>query len=557
MNKQPLVKPIKPFIMKKNLYLKASLFGLILLTSFLFLQCSNDKLVPVSKKPNILVILADDLGYGDIQSLNPDSKIPTPILNKLASEGMQFTNAHAPAAVCTPTRYSLLTGRYSWRSDRKKGVTWVWEGPMIEKGQYTIAEMLHHQNYATACVGKWHLGMDWPTTDGLSATMQNEGRNVDYDQPIKNGPIDLGFDYYFGQEVPSFPPHAFIENDHMLIKPTEWLENKEMMGVSGSPPPGIPGAMAPGWRYEDMMYKITDKAIDFIKKHTQNTPDKPFFLYYAMSAPHTPIAPHENFQGKTEVGRYGDYVYEMDYHVGKILNLLDSLDIAENTLVIFSSDNGGVNADGLKYNSKIGDLITNYGHDSNKGLRGMKSDAWEGGHRIPFIVRWPGHVQAGSTSNALISQVDFMATFAAITGAKLPESVAEDSYNMLPLFEGRTPHVRDALVTQSGEGILSIQKNDWKLVLSSGGGGKWNGKGELPYLEIIEGQKIWKNVQLYNTASDISENDNLAGKNPEKLTELIALLKDYIVDGRSTAGKPIYNEKNTLWEEVEWVKQVD
>lgn len=288
-----------------------------------------------SHKPqatNIIFIMADDLGYGDVRSFTPASKIPTPNIDRLASQGLSFRNAHAPAAVCTPTRYSFLTGRYSWRSDRKEGVTWVWEGPMIDSGRFTIGEMLRNRGYHTACIGKWHLGVDWPTTDGLPATLQNQGKNVDYDQPVKNGPVDRGFDYYFGQEVPGFPPHAFIENDRVTVKPSEWLEP----GVAG-----IPGALAPGWRYEDLMYAITDKSIQYIKDQTSNEPERPFFLYFSMSAPHTPIAPHENFEGKTAVGRYGDYVYEMDHHVGRMLDVLDSLGISENTLVIFSSDNGG------------------------------------------------------------------------------------------------------------------------------------------------------------------------------------------------------------------------
>ena len=436
--------------------------------------CFSCKKQEESKQPNIIFIMADDLGYGDVQSLNPASKIRTPFIDKLASQGLSFINAHAPAAVCTPSRYSFLTGRYSWRSKRKRGVTWVWERPMIENGIFTVGQMLRNQGYSTACIGKWHLGVDWPTRDGLPAS----GENVDYDKSIKNGPVDRGFDYYFGQEVPSFPPHAFIENNRMVVKPTEWMDN------SGE---GIAGAMAPGWRYENLMHSLTRKAIKYIKDQTLNVPEKPFFLYFAMTAPHTPIAPHENFEGKTEVGRYGDYVHEMDHHVGRILFVLDSLGITKNTLVIFTSDNGGINEDGLKYSSAVGALVKNYGHNSNGKLRGIKSDAWEGGHRVPFIVRWPGNIKEKSTSDALISHVDMMATFAALTGAQLPGNVAEDSYNMMPLFMGKTTSIREALVAQSGEGILSIQKGDWKLIPCSGGGGKWSGVGELPVVDTAGG----------------------------------------------------------------------
>lgn len=503
---------------------------------------------PEGKKPNIILILADDLGYGDVQFYSPKSKIPTPNINKLASQSLSFMNAHAAASVCTPSRYSILTGRYPWRSHIKKGVIWVWGRPMIDSGRFTIGEMLKDQGYNTACIGKWHLGVDWPTTDGRPATLQNEGRNVDYDKPIKNGPIDRGFDYYFGQLVPSFPPHAFIENDRMVTKPTSRLGKNE---------PGIPGAMAPGWRYEDLMYNITNNALQYIRKQAVNKHKKPFFLYFSMSAPHTPIAPREKFQGKTKVGRYGDYVYEMDYHIGQILNVLDSLDISKNTLVIFSSDNGAVNEDGLKYSSPVGALIKNYGHNSNDGFRGMKSDSWEGGHRMPFIVRWPGHVKANSRSDALISQVDMMATFAALSGAALPEDAAEDSYNILPVFIDGSRDVRQDVVVQSGEGILSIQKRNWKLILCSGGGGKWNPVGSLPVLDTVAGIPLWKNVQLYNLDNDITEENNLIYEQPEKVWELMGLLKQYIVTGRSTPGKSLNKSALKLWPEVEWIKKVE
>lgn len=282
--------------MNNNCIMKKIFLFILIFSSVLCF--SSYKKQQGTQPPNIIFIMVDDLGYGDVQSLNSTSKIPTPNIDRLASEGILFTNAHAPASVCTPTRYSFLTGRYSWRSEMKKGVLWVWDGPLIDKETLTIGQMLQSQGYSTACIGKWHLGIDWPTKDGLPATVQNQGRNVDYDKPIKNGPIDRGFDYYFGQEVPSFPPHAFIENDKVVTKPTEWLQP----GISD-----IRGAMAPGWRYEDLMYSTTDNSIEYIKSQTINKPQSPFFLYFAMSAAHTPIAPHENFQGKTEVGRYGDY----------------------------------------------------------------------------------------------------------------------------------------------------------------------------------------------------------------------------------------------------------
>ena len=500
------------------------------------------------QKPNIIFILADDLGYGDVQALNPDSKIPTPHINSLATQGVLFTNAHSTSSVCSPSRYSFLTGRYSWRTTRKKGVTWVWEGPMIEQGTYTIGQMLKSQGYTTACIGKWHLGLDWPTKDGKPATLQNKGENVDYSKPIQNGPTAHGFDYYFGQEVPSFPPHAFIENDMVNVEPTEhW---------PASQAGGIEGAMAPGWRYEDQMGTLTAKAVQFIKHQTLTDRKKPFFLYFPLSAPHTPISPHEKFLGKTAVGRYGDFVFEMDYHIGSVIRLVDSLGISKNTLIIVTSDNGGVNEDGNKYVGAVGSLVKKYGHNSSNSLRGIKSDAWEGGHRIPFIVQWKGQVPKNVSSNILISQVDMMATFAAIAGVKLPEEVGEDSYNILPMLKDPSrKNRREFLVTLSGNGILAIQKTDWKLILSSGGGGSWTEpKGGLPELVSNKDGEYWENVQLYNLKDDKGEKHNLASSNPKKVKVLMKILKNYIVNGRSTPGSAI--PIKDLWKEVKWIEKV-
>ena len=261
-----------------------------------------------SKRPNVILILADDLGYGDISHLNSNSKISTPNIDDLAKRGISFTNAHAPASVCTPTRYSILTGEYPWRSERKKGVNWVWEGPLIDRDRITLADLFQQVNYSTACIGKWHLGLDWPTIDGLPATLQNEGRNVDYSKDIQNGPLDLGFHYYFGQEVPGFPPHGFIENKRLIEPPGEWF-NRDSNGYDF--PFGISGAMIPGWDYTQLMTNLTDQAIDWIRLKSEDELN-PFFLFFTMSAPHTPIVPRLDFIGKSDAGKYGDFVLEMD-----------------------------------------------------------------------------------------------------------------------------------------------------------------------------------------------------------------------------------------------------
>lgn len=500
-------------------------------------------------KPNIIFIMADDLGYGDVQFLNPNSEIPTPNLNTFAKEGLSFTNAHATSSVCTPSRYSFLTGAYPWRSKMKKGVCWVWDPPLIDEDRFTIGQMFQEQGYSTACIGKWHLGWNWQTQDGKPVNLQDEGRNVDYHKPIMNGPITRGFDYYYGQDTPSLPPHVFIENDNVVEQPLDWLSGQG----------GMPGAMAPGWKYENLMQTITDKASHYIVEQTVKNPKKPFFLYLPLSAPHTPIAPQDQFVGKTAVDRYGDFVYEMDYHIGQVLKLVDSLGIGDNTLIIFTSDNGGVNEEGNEYTGEIGSLLK-HGHNSNGMLRGMKSDAWEGGHRIPLVIRWPGHIEPNVSSDALISQVDMMATFAALTGAKLPNGAAEDSYSILPLLKDPSgENSRKAMVTQSGNGILAIQKGDWKLILSSGGGGSWTyPKGELPVLVSKGNDQIWANVQLYNMKRDVTEIQNVANNHNDEVKALMALLKEYVMSGKSNSersAKPLILDE--LWEEVEWIKEIN
>lgn len=504
------------------------------------LGCSEK---PTQDLPNIIIILADDLGYGDPEFMNPDSKIPTPNLNRMAADGLSFTNAHAPAAVCTPTRYSMLTGRYPWRSRLKQGVLWIWDPPLIRPGEFTMGKMLRENGYHTACIGKWHLGWDWPTSDGKPATMENEGRNVDYSKPIMNGPLTAGFDYYFGDDVPGFPPHAFIENDHPLVWPSDWH--------NGSP--GAPGAMAPGWTYEGLLPALTEKAEDYIRERTMKNKGQPFFLFFSMNAPHTPIAPAAEFIGKSEAGRYGDFVFQADHSVGRILETLRILDIEENTLVIFSSDNGAVPFDGENYTGKFGSIYE-YGHNPNGNLRGVKSDAWEGGHREPFIAWWPGKIHPGKSA-ALISQTDLFATFAELTDFRYSDTIASDSYSILPiLLNSAEEPMRKSLVKQSGNGILSIQQGKWKLIMSSGSGGSWSyPKGELPVSTFSGGILTWQNVQLYNLEDDLEEQYNVAGQFPEVTAGLAELLAEQIKNGRCTDGPLLKNDGPQIWRQVEWL----
>ena len=515
----------------------------------ILLSCKNQipKKLPTKELPlpNIVFIMADDLGYGDLVQFNKDSKIPTPNLDQLAKEGISFTNAHSPSAVCTPSRYSFLTGTYPWRGESKSGVSWIWEKPSIKKERFTIGQMFQQQGYHTACIGKWHLGWNWPTKDGQPASVKNEGKNVDYTKPITQGPTERGFDYYFGDDVPSFPPHTFIENNRTVEIPNSWFDVYPFQA----------GASSKDWRYEDLLRKTNDKAQEYIINIAKK--EQPFFLFYSMTAPHTPIAPHEDFQGTTRAGNYGDFVYELDDSIGKILKTLDSLGLSENTLVIFTSDNGSTTQDGTGYVGEIGSMMRNYNHDGSGGLRGLKADAYEGGHRVPFIAKWTGKIKSNKSSNAMIQHTDMMNTFAALINYKLNETDGEDSFNVLPSLLGKQQtSSREALVTQSSKGVIAIQKGNWKLIMCSGSGGHWTKPyGEYPKLITTENGPEWQNVQLYNLKNDLAETTNVAKENRAIVNELAKQLGRYVINGRSRSGKP--SSKNIkLWNQVRWVEDL-
>ncbi|MHC4122669.1 MAG: sulfatase family protein [Planctomycetota bacterium] len=467
--------------------------------------------------PNIVYILADDLGYGDLTCLHKDSKIPTPNLDKLAEQGMIFTDAHSPSAVCSPTRYGILTGRYCWRSPLKKWVLWVWDGPLIEPNRLTVGDLLKKHGYATACVGKWHLGWDWATTDGSRINDQLRlgqpsnkrhefSKKIDFTKPIANGPTTRGFDYYFGDDVPNFPPYCFIENDRTIGIPNEQTPR----GMHGAP-----GPMLKGWKLEDVMPKLTEKAVEFIKTQNSKTKNKPFFLYFPLTGPHTPIAPTDDFLGTSGAHRYGDFICEIDHLIGRVVKTVDDLGIRDNTLIIFTSDNGSPARDGTNYGGKIKSVLK-YGHNPSNGFRGIKADVWEGGHRIPFIASWPKVIPSGSTSKQTICLTDFMATCTAILGEKLPNNVAEDSYNILPALQGKKlkKQIRPDVIHHSGNGMFAIRKGKWKFVDGVGAGG-WSGGGDgLP-------------GQLYDMAKDPAETKNLYHERGDIVKQLKKLLEKY------------------------------
>jgi len=492
----------------------------------LFYSCSEKKEKAENQLPNIVILYADDMGYGDLGVQNPESKIPTPNLDKLASEGMRFTDGHSSSGICTPSRYALLTGQYHWR--KFHDIVNSFGPPVFDEEQLTMPEMLKEKGYATACIGKWHLGWNWNFIAEPSGTKVQWNREVkyylpneiDWKKPITGGPLSNGFDYYFGDDVPNFPPYTWIENDHVVTIPT--LPLTETPETAEGEWEARPGPMAEGWEMDKVMPALTQKVVEFIQNRKGK--DEPFFLYFPWTSPHAPIVPTKEFQGSTKAGGYGDYMHQSDWTAGQVLKALEENGFADNTIVIFTADNG---PERYAY-----DRIRNFQHKSTGDLRGLKRDTWEGGHRVPFVIKWPGVVEAGKVSNEIINQVDIMATLAEVVGFELPNEAAEDSYNLVPLLRGDSEAVdiREATVQNTFEDRYAIRKGDWVLIDSKSG----------------EHSKVpdWFNEQfgysenqfpgeLYNLKDDISQKNNLYGENPGKVAELKALLEKYKKDGRS------------------------
>jgi arylsulfatase A-like enzyme len=484
-------------------------------------SASNDS----KDKPNIIFLMADDMGYGDLGCYGA-MQIPTPNIDRLAAQGIRFTDAHSPSALCTPTRYGVLTGRYCWRTRLKKGVIYGHSKPLIEPKRLTVPSLLKQHGYETACIGKWHLGFDWALKDKRKETKE-DGTNTDYTKPVKNGPLAYGFDYFFGISASlDMPPYCFIENDRTVGIPS--LEKHPYNTLQKK------GFMPPGWKDENVGPEFTRKAINFIENNVKTRPNKPFFLYLPISAPHTPCTPPDFIKGRSSAGVRGDMVTEVDWTAGQILDTLDRLNISENTLIIVTSDNGALTV-GLpdwageplaKYD------IEHFGHKPNGLLRGQKADIYDGGHREPFIARWTGKIKPGSTSNELICLIDLMATCAAIVGAKLPGDAAEDSYNILPVLLDKKLDVpiREALVHHSGEGMFSIRQGRWKLVLGRGSGGF-----SIP--PHIEPKPHQPQGQLYNLQTDPAETNNLWANNPQIVKHLTNMLNRYKKQGYSRPKK--------------------
>lgn len=479
----------------------------------------------VAAPPNIVVILADDLGYGDVQCYNPAGKIATPNLDKLAAAGMRFTDAHSPSAVCTPTRYGLMTGRYCWRTKLQSGVLGGLSPRLIEPGRQTVAAMLQTAGYDTGAVGKWHLGMDWALKPGTRVNELNiESReqvfNVEYDKPIAGGPTTVGFNSYFGISASlDMVPYAFIRNDRLTAAPSD---DREFRIRSDKPKPLTrKGPTVPGFEVEDVLPTLTKAAVEFVKAPRT----KPFFLYMPLTTPHTPIAPSKEWVGKTSLGPYGDFVAQTDHAVGEVLAALQQSGQAENTLVIVTSDNGC---------SPLADFpdLAKHGHNPSHVFRGTKADIFDGGHRVPFIVRWPGVVKPGSSSDRLVCLTDIYRTCAEVLTTALPDTAAEDSVSFLPTLRGESQPARSAVVHHSIQGAFSVREGEWKLCLCAGSGG-WSapkpGSDTLAKLPP---------VQLYNMTTDIGEKTNLHEQHPEIVERLSKRLDEFIAVGRSTPGVP-------------------
>lgn len=482
-----------------------------------------------NRHPNIILILADDLGYGDVSCYNSESKIETPHIDRLAAEGMRFTDAHSPSAVCTPTRYGILTGRYAWRTRMKFRVLDGFDPPLIDASQLTLPQLLKQHGYATGCVGKWHLGMQWTDQAGQPVPyipVENKGRpradsDVDYSRPVTGGPTDRGFDFYFGISASlNMSPFCYIRNDRPVHLPTLHQPRIQTEFISVDE-----GVRSPDFTIYGVMPRLAGEAIAWIEQQSSPENDRPFFLYAPLTAPHLPVVPNEEYRGTSHAGHYGDFVAETDAFVGAILETLDRTDQADNTLIIFTSDNGGLyhywepkEKDDLRYYKvrSRGLYIRQFEHHGNAHLRGTKADIWEGGHRVPFVVRWPGRTPSGAVSGELIELTDLLATCAAVVGATLPEKTGPDSFNALPALLAEMPDkpVREFAVHHSLWGSFALRNGPWKLIPSRGSGG-------FTFPREIDPAKVGGPPgQLYYLASDPSETKNVWNDHPETVARL-------------------------------------
>ena len=474
---------------------------------------------PPHLKPNILIILADDLGYGDLACYNPDrGRIKTPNLDQLAAQGIRFTDAHSASAVCSPTRYALLTGRYPWRTRLQSGIVNPWEGPLIAPDRWTLGTLAQQAGYTTAAIGKWHLGRSWPiaadqksafktdvkTQVAATPELQATWKDV-FSKPIPDGPTQRGFHYYFGTDVPNWPPYCFIENDRIVGTPSEFLPQPLFLNHQAS----LQGPALPGWDLKEILPALVQKTTEKMAEYARSK--QPFLIYLPLTSPHTPIAVAPEFQGQSRLGPYADFVMQTDHAMGQVLHQLKATGQDQNTIVIFTSDNGCAPYIGVKELEK-------QGHYPSGHLRGYKMDAFEGGHRVPLIVSWPRVVSPGRICHENVGSVDLFATLAEVLQIQVPENQGPDSVSLLPLLKNQGPWQRAPLVQQSVSGIFTLRQGDWKIIFGPGSGAADS------------------RPRLFHLKNDPDETRNLADQEPAKLGELTESMQTLIRQGRSTPG---------------------
>ena len=483
-----------------------------------------------SNLPNVVLILADDLGYGDLGCYNDEAKAPTPNLDRLAADGMRFTDAHSPSTVCTPTRYSILTGRMAFRLNYRGVFTGVGGPCLIEKGRLTLPQMLRDAGYATAMFGKWHVGMTFYDKQGkpINENGLKAVQRVDYSRPCPDAPIHRGFDQFFGTVCCPTTDwlYAYMDGDRIPVLPTKIVDRTPLPKHPYSHD-NRPGMIAPDFDLEEVDLMFLEKSQAFLKQHVKRNPKEPFFLFHSMQAVHLPSFPADQFKGKTKAGPHGDFLFEMDWIVGELMKTLDELGVADNTLVIFTSDNG-------PEVTSVVHMRKDHKHDGARPWRGMKRDNWEGGHRVPMIVRWPAKMKAGTTSDQTTCLTDIMATCAAIVDVDLPNDAAEDSFNMLPAFLGNQGEkkIRDFTLHQTMSLALGIRHGKWKYLDHRGSGGN-NYDG--PYLKPFQIPNTAPDApgQLFDLQDDPGETKNLYEARPEVVKMLKARLDGFRESGRS------------------------
>lgn len=507
-----------------------SIFTLLIpvVPGFLFSGCADK---PERVNPNIVIIFADDMGYGDVSALNPESRIQTPAIDALVSNGIAFSDAHASASVCTPSRYGLLTGRFAFRSERGGYGIGGFDKPVLEQDRETLAHVLKRAGYTTACIGKWHLGLDWSTRgdSGVAVMDKNTGySNVDYSRPVTGGPNDFGFDYSFIHPASlDIPPYVFLRNQQAVdpdvilttdVYPKRMENTQYAWDKKHSDEQAVywekgvwwrQGEMSRSFRVESCLRTIVNEGISFIEKQVSEKPRQPFFLYLPLTGPHTPWMPEEPFQGKSAVGKYGDFVLNIDHVVQQVIEVLEKNGIRENTMVIFASDNGAYCPDE--------EIALNH-HDSNWGIRGQKGDIWEGGHRTPLVISWPAGISQPGKSHQLVSLTDLFATFSEMTAQPVSPGQGEDSYSLWPLISGTADTTaRKSMIHHSSRDMYSIRSGEWKYIDGLGSGGFTS----PAKVEPTEGGPAG---QLYHLGNDPEESENLYLAMPEKVNEMQDLL---------------------------------